>query len=162
MRSPSHGTLGQVCARLDAARFEEGFRDWVQEAFVLTNGQVVPIDGKSVRGSHDWGLGLCRGPGQPLGPPRLPRGNVPPIERAEHFADCSHNDADMGGKDHGHIEIRCCWVVGTSDYIAYSTPTASGTTQPAWSGSSSNATAVTGSRLTPAISSPAYPPRPSP
>ncbi len=56
---PSHDTLGRVFARLDASGFEEGFRDWVQEAFELTAGQVVPVDGKSVRGSHDrgWGLG---------------------------------------------------------------------------------------------------------
>ena len=26
-------------------RFEEGFRDWVQDSFALTDGQVVPIDG---------------------------------------------------------------------------------------------------------------------
>ena len=55
---PSHDTLGRVFARLDAARFEEGFRDWVQDTFALTNGPVVPIDGKSVRGSHDRGRGL--------------------------------------------------------------------------------------------------------
>ena len=55
---PSHDTLGQVFARLDAARFEEGFRDWVQAAFALTDGQVVPIDGKSVRGPHDRGREL--------------------------------------------------------------------------------------------------------
>jgi len=39
---PSHDTLGRVFARLDAARFEEGFRDWVQAAFALPDGQVVP------------------------------------------------------------------------------------------------------------------------
>ena len=55
---PSHDTLGRVFARLDAARFEEGFRDWVQAAFELTGGQVVPVDGKCVRGSHDRGRGL--------------------------------------------------------------------------------------------------------
>ena len=55
---PSHDTLGRVFARLDAARFEEGFRDWVQDTFALTDGQVVPIDGKSVRGSHDRSRGL--------------------------------------------------------------------------------------------------------
>jgi len=55
---PSHDTLGRVFARLDAAHFEEGFRDWVQAAFALTEGQVVPVDGKSVRGSHDRGRGL--------------------------------------------------------------------------------------------------------
>ena len=38
---PSHDTLGRVCARLDAAGFEEGFRNWVQAAFELTEGQVV-------------------------------------------------------------------------------------------------------------------------
>ena len=53
---PSHDTLGRVFARLDATGFEEGLRDWVQSAFALTEGQVVPIDGKSVCGSHDWGL----------------------------------------------------------------------------------------------------------
>lgn len=37
--------------RLDAARFEEGFRDRVQAAFELTVGQ-------SVRRFHDRGLGL--------------------------------------------------------------------------------------------------------
>ncbi len=52
---PSHDTLGRVFARLDAARFEECFRDWVQAAFELTGGQVVPVDGKCLRGSHDRG-----------------------------------------------------------------------------------------------------------
>ena len=56
---PSHDTLGRVFARLDAARFEECFRDWVQAAFELTGGQVVPVDGKCLRGSHDRGRGLA-------------------------------------------------------------------------------------------------------
>ena len=55
---PSHDMLGRVFARLDAARFEECFRDWVQAAFALTGGQVVPGDGKCLRGSHDRGRGL--------------------------------------------------------------------------------------------------------
>ena len=55
---PSHDTLGRVFARLDASGFEEGFRDWVQEAFARTDGQVVAVDGQSVRGSHDRGRGL--------------------------------------------------------------------------------------------------------
>ena len=62
---PSHDTLGRVFARLDAARFEECFRDWVQAAFKLTGGRVVPVDGKCVRGSHDRGRGL-----EPLHPDR--------------------------------------------------------------------------------------------
>ena len=55
---PSHDTLGRVFARLDASGFEEGFRDWVQEAFARTDGQVVAVDGKCLRGSHDRGRGL--------------------------------------------------------------------------------------------------------
>ena len=55
---PSHDTLGRVFARLDASGFEEGFRDWVQEAFERTDGQVVAVDGKCLRGSHDRGRGL--------------------------------------------------------------------------------------------------------
>ena len=38
----SHDTLGRVFAWLDTSGFEEGFRDWMQAAFVLTDGQVVP------------------------------------------------------------------------------------------------------------------------
>ena len=55
---PSHDTPGRVFTRLDAARFEACFRDWVQAAFQLTRGQVVPVDGKCLRGSHDRSRGL--------------------------------------------------------------------------------------------------------
>ena len=71
---PSHATPGRVFARLDAARFGECFRDWVQAAFQLTGGQVVPVDGQCVGGSHDRGQDLeplhpdrCLGRGQPAG-----------------------------------------------------------------------------------------------
>ena len=55
---PSHDTRGRVLARRDARGFEEGFQDGVQEAFALTEGPVVPVDGQRVRGSHDRGHGL--------------------------------------------------------------------------------------------------------
>ena len=45
--------MGRVLARLDAAQFEACFLDWVQAAFPLTQGQLVAIDGKSVRRSRD-------------------------------------------------------------------------------------------------------------
>ena len=87
---PSHDTLGRVFARLDAARFEECFRDWVQAAFKLTGGQVVPIDGKCLRGSHDRGPG----PGAPASGGRLGRSQPPGA------------GPDGGGqqvqRDHGH------------------------------------------------------------
>jgi predicted transposase YbfD/YdcC len=50
---PSHDTFGRVFARLDAAAFRDRFIDWVRDVHTLTKGQVVAIDGKIVRRSHD-------------------------------------------------------------------------------------------------------------
>ena len=42
---PSHNTntLERICARWDAARMEEGFRDWVQDTLAPTASQVLVI-----------------------------------------------------------------------------------------------------------------------
>jgi predicted transposase YbfD/YdcC len=50
---PSHDTFGNVFAALDAAEFERCFLEWVQAVTVLTAGQVIAIDGKTLRRSHD-------------------------------------------------------------------------------------------------------------
>ncbi len=50
---PSHDTFGEVFAALDAAEFERCFLEWVQAVSVLTAGQVIAIDGKTLRRSHD-------------------------------------------------------------------------------------------------------------
>ncbi len=50
---PSHDTFGRVFARIDPERFQACFMDWVQVAFPLAANQVIAIDGKTVRGSHD-------------------------------------------------------------------------------------------------------------
>jgi len=54
---PSHDTFGRVFAVLDPARFEACFLAWIQDTVRLTGGQVVAIDGKTARRSHDRGGG---------------------------------------------------------------------------------------------------------
>ena len=50
---PSHDTFGRVFARLDPAQFEACFTEWVRAVNEVIEGQVVAIDGKTVRRSHD-------------------------------------------------------------------------------------------------------------
>src|SRR5450759_398175 len=54
---PSHDTFGRVFARLNPEQFEKCFLEWVQAVHAITHGQVVPIDGKVLRGSRDGVLG---------------------------------------------------------------------------------------------------------
>ncbi len=50
---PSHDTFGRIFARLDPVQFEECFEQWVQSVNDVTRGQVVAVDGKTVRRSYD-------------------------------------------------------------------------------------------------------------
>lgn len=54
---PSHDTFGDVFARLDPEEFRTCFLNWVQSVMTVTDGQVVAIDGKTARRSHDRRLG---------------------------------------------------------------------------------------------------------
>ena len=54
---PSHDTFGDVFARLDPEQFQHCFVAWVQAVAEVTQGEVVAIDGKTVRRSHDRTLG---------------------------------------------------------------------------------------------------------
>lgn len=54
---PSHDTFGRVFALLDAEQFEKCFVEWVQLVNEVTEGQTVPVDGKTLRRSHDKTLG---------------------------------------------------------------------------------------------------------
>jgi len=50
---PSHDTFGRIFSRLSAVQFQKCFRSWVSEVVVVTNGQVIAIDGKTLRRSYD-------------------------------------------------------------------------------------------------------------
>ena len=54
---PSHHTFRRVFALLDAEQFEQCFVEWVRAANEVTEGQTVPVDGKTLRRSHDRTLG---------------------------------------------------------------------------------------------------------
>ena len=50
---PSHDTFGDVFAWIDPEEFQMCFLGWVQAVIGKLPGQVVGIDGKTVRGSQD-------------------------------------------------------------------------------------------------------------
>ena len=53
---PSHDTFSDVFARLNPDAFEACFRNWMASMIELSGGQLVAIDGKSIRRSfvHAW------------------------------------------------------------------------------------------------------------
>lgn len=54
---PSHDTLGDVFRMLNAEAFQRSFMRWVEQIFTVTEGQVIAIDGKTARRSHDKTIG---------------------------------------------------------------------------------------------------------
>jgi predicted transposase YbfD/YdcC len=53
---PSHDTIGRVLARIDPHQFQACFLRWMQQLRHLSSGEVVPIDGKTLRHSYDTEL----------------------------------------------------------------------------------------------------------
>lgn len=54
---PSHDTFWRVFAKLDPQQFQESFVNWIASVSEITQGQVIAIDGKTLRRSHDKALG---------------------------------------------------------------------------------------------------------
>jgi len=54
---PSHDTFGRVFAVLDAEQFQACFVEWIQAVDKLILGQIVALDGKTLRRSHDKATG---------------------------------------------------------------------------------------------------------
>ncbi len=52
---PSHVTFWRVFRRIDATEFQKCFVSWIQAAFKRVDGDIIAIDGKTMRGSGDSG-----------------------------------------------------------------------------------------------------------
>lgn len=50
---PSHDTMERVFSWIDPEQFHYCFLDWVNSTFEVSKGQVIAIDGKTLRGSYD-------------------------------------------------------------------------------------------------------------
>jgi predicted transposase YbfD/YdcC len=54
---PSHDTFGRVFERIDPEEFQHSFMEWVRAIQEITQGQVIGVDGKQLRRSHDMSVG---------------------------------------------------------------------------------------------------------
>lgn len=54
---PSHDTFGRVFGKIKPEEFQKRFMEWVRAAETLTAGQVIAVDGKKLRRSHDQQAG---------------------------------------------------------------------------------------------------------
>lgn len=50
---PSHDTIGDLFARLDPQELQNSFLAWISSLVQITDGEIVAIDGKTLRGSYD-------------------------------------------------------------------------------------------------------------
>ena len=54
---PSHDTFNRVISMLDPKELNDSFIEWTKSIAELTDGEVIAIDGKCIRGSSDDGTG---------------------------------------------------------------------------------------------------------
>ena len=54
---PAHDTFGRVFAHLDAEQFQACFMEWVSAINQVFQGQIIAVDGKTIRRSHDKAIG---------------------------------------------------------------------------------------------------------
>lgn len=53
---PSHDTINRVFAGMDPIKFEQCFRNWVDSILQSHPGQLISIDGKTIRGAKSHGV----------------------------------------------------------------------------------------------------------
>ena len=54
---PSHDTINGVFRLLDPEQFQHCFLSWIEAVRTVTRGQVIALDGKTLRRSYDRALG---------------------------------------------------------------------------------------------------------
>ena len=54
---PSHDTFGDVFAKLDTSEFKRCFSSWVDAIRTVTDGDLIALDGKTLRRSHHRRVG---------------------------------------------------------------------------------------------------------
>lgn len=52
---PVHDTIARVISNIDSKAFQTMFIDWMKSCHETTDGEIIAIDGKTVRGSYDKG-----------------------------------------------------------------------------------------------------------
>lgn len=52
---PSHDTFNRLFSALDPGKLEDSFVNWIKSVAEITKGEVVSIDGKTIKGSRDKG-----------------------------------------------------------------------------------------------------------
>lgn len=50
---PSHDTIGRIFSLINPVKFEGYFLEWIKEVFTRTGGEIIPIDGKTLRRSYE-------------------------------------------------------------------------------------------------------------
>ena len=50
---PSHDTFARIFALINPEKFQDCFLSWVKSVATLTDGEVIAIDGKSLKNSYD-------------------------------------------------------------------------------------------------------------
>lgn len=136
---PSHDTFGRVFSIISPDAFGECFVNWTQAIHVATEGEVIALDGKTIRHSFDATTGKsalhlvsawASENGLALGQVKVDKkgdyvlclkGNHEKLyEDVKYFFDevksadfsyVDHSYFESVEKDHGRIEIRRCWVV---------------------------------------------------
>ena len=86
---PSHDTFNRVFAIMDTRILEENYQQWIKQYISLTPGDVISIDGKTIRGAGERGdSGDCKDgktnrhtQGSGCGPRTSGRESMPGISR---------------------------------------------------------------------------------